>query len=662
MDHGSTTAGPNGNSQSIDASARRVRWLPAAMILVISGLALAGVVFVFRSNPGFMNPALGAVGGLTFLALLIWMWSFSGLPRGTRTWSVGIPVGAIALFFVFFGVQGVSGDMIPELRPRRWVCWALSLDGPPRAALPKAERPVADLSKTTPDDYPQFLGPERRPEIHTLRLVRDRLSEPPREVWRRPVGAAWSSFAVVNGFAVTQEQHDEQEVVVCYELLTGKPLWSHANDGHFSATISGEGPRATPTIDSGRVYTQGAMGTLNCLDGGTGGLIWTRNTLEDTDAENMEWGVSCSPLMVDDMVLVGGGLMKEGGETRSLAAYDKHTGKLLWTAGNERSSYGSPLVTTFCGVRQIVTLNGATITGHDPQTGRTLWSFAWHNSQPSVTQPTPVSDDRFFISTGYDVGCALVQVARNDAGEFTVSEIWKNRELKTKFTNVAVRDGFVYGLDEGILACINLETGERAWKRGRYRHGQLILVDDILLITAESGEVVFVEATPNEHRELGRFQAVEGKTWNNPALYGRYLLVRNATEAACFELPIEENRSGAAPSTAARVELRKLQHPQVDELKKRSDIDLSQPLILGAVVDFLVADRPLGRQLQHVVRRHRPDRHLQPAEQVLPPPAAVQTQVVAADGRAPTAVADDRLVAEPRKVIGQPAKALLDML
>jgi outer membrane protein assembly factor BamB len=537
MDHGST-AEPNASIATFPPQG--LRWRPAVMILVISGLALVGVVFLSGLNPGFMNLAIGAVGGATFLALLIWMWSFSGLPRRTRTWFVGIPVGAIALFFVFFGIQGVSGDMIPELRPRRWVRQAMSLNNPQRAAIPKADNPVADLSKTTPLDYPQFLGPQRRPEIHSLRLVRERLSEPPREIWRRPVGPAWSSFAIVNGFAVTQEQHDEQEAVVCYELLTGKPLWSYAYDGHFFATISGGGPRATPTIDSGRVYTQGAMGTLNCLDGGTGKLIWTCNSLEDADANNMEWGVSCSPLVVDDMVVVSGGLIKQGGKNHSLVAYDKHTGKVLWTAGNERSSYGSPLLTTFCGVRQIVTLNGETITGHDPQTGRTLWSFPWYNSQPSVTQPTPVAEDRFFISTGYDVGCALVQLARNDAGEFSVSEIWRNRELKTKFTNVAVRDGFVYGLDEGILACINLETGERAWKRGRYRHGQLILVDDILLVTTESGEVVFVEATPDEHRELGRFQAVEGKTWNSPALYGRYLLVRNATEAACFELPIEE--------------------------------------------------------------------------------------------------------------------------
>jgi len=531
MDHSSTTSRSENSAVSGAAGRRRVRWRPAAVILLVSGLALAWLTLIWEINPGFRNLGIGAVGGLTFLALLVWMWSYSGLPRRTRAWSVGVPVGAIALFFVFFGVQGVSGDMIPELRPRRWVRWALALNRPDRAALPKADALVANLTETTPNDYPQFLGPQRRPEIHGLRLARDWSSQPPREVWRRPVGAGWSSFAIVNGYAVTQEQHGQQEVVVCYELLSGKPLWSHASDGHFSATISGEGPRSTPTIDSGRVYTLGAVGTLKCLDGGTGKLIWTRNTLEDTAAENIEWGLSCSPLIIDEMVVVTGGLMKEGAETRSLAAYDKRSGELLWTAGNERSSYSSPLLTTFCGVRQIVVLNGATITGHDTDTGRTLWSFPWYNSQPSVSQPVPLPEDRFFISTGYDIGCALVQVARDDAGEFTVSEIWKNRELKTKFTNVAVSDGFAYGLDEGILTCLDLETGKRAWKRGRYRHGQLILVDDVLL-----------EATPEAHRELARFKAVEGKTWNNPALYGNYLLVRNATEAACFELPMEESR------------------------------------------------------------------------------------------------------------------------
>jgi outer membrane protein assembly factor BamB len=379
-------------------------------------------------------------------------------------------------------------------------------------------------------DYPQYLGPDRNGTIRGIRLAADWTASPPRLVWRRRVGAGWSGFAVAEGLAVTQEQRGGQEMVVAYTLADGAPRWAHGDEAHFESTVAGEGPRATPTISRGRVFTLGSTGILNALDLQTGKLIWQRHVGADNDSAQPDWGRSSSPLVVDDLVIVSVG----GTNGRSLVAYDRESGRPAWHGGNDRPSYSSPQLATLAGVRQVLIMNRSTVSSHDPATGRVLWQHDWAR-QDSVAQPIVISDSRVLFSAGYGIGSRLLEITGTD-GALAATLVWESTRLKAKFTNLVLHDGYIYGLDDGVLVCVDALDGERKWKSGRYGHGQVILAGELLLVQTEDGELVLVEPRPDAHRELGRLPMFTRKTWNPPALAGRFLLVRNDVEAALFEL------------------------------------------------------------------------------------------------------------------------------
>jgi len=256
--------------------------------------------------------------------------------------------------------------------------------------------------------------------------------------------------------------------------------------------------------------------------------------LADHGAALSDWGMASSPLVAGDLVIVQ---LSERGV--GLVAYDRASGEPAWRAGDDTGSYSSPVLRTLAGRRQVLTVNQRTIAGHDPVTGEVLWQVGWPDPGERVSPPLQIADDLLLVSAGYGVGSRLLRLAA--AGEaVAVEEVWASPRLKSKFAPLVLREGVVYGLDDGVLVALDPATGERLWKRGRYGHGQLILVEDKLLIQAENGEVVLVAADPAAHRELARLPALSGKTWNPPALAGRLLLVRNNREAACYELPVAE--------------------------------------------------------------------------------------------------------------------------
>jgi outer membrane protein assembly factor BamB len=227
----------------------------------------------------------------------------------------------------------------------------------------------------------------------------------------------------------------------------------------------------------------------------------------------------------------------------SLAAYDRESGKRVWTGGTDQTSYSSPLLAELHGVPQVLLFTSAGVDSHDPGTGRVLWSFPWNNGRVNCSEPVPNAGGpgRVFVSTEYDKGSGLFQVERSAAGQWSVREIWQTRKMQTKLTTAVVYQGHVYGLDKGILACLDLKSGRRLWKEGRYEHGQVLLAGDLLLVQAEVGEVVLVAPSPDGLRELGRLPALSSKTWNNLALARGRLLVRNDREAACYELPLRKS-------------------------------------------------------------------------------------------------------------------------
>ena len=500
------------------------------MILALAVAAEIGIRLWPKISFQERNIATAQVVIVSLFLWLLWVLFFSRLRWLVRFLVFGGVVSAIALTAGLFRIRGVTGDLLPILEWR----WRQ----PDAMAMPvgKPASPVsrAELLLQTTNDFPQFLGPHRNATVAGPTLARDWKIQPPQKLWLQPVGAAWSGFAVLGNYAVTQEQRGKDEMVVCYDLPTGKALWSHVDGAHYNTIIAGEGPRATPTIQSNRVYTLGSTGILNCLDLETGGRIWSKDIIEDNQAKVNGWGMSGSPLVLEQIVVVSAG----GPNGRSLVAYDDASGDFVWGGGNEEAGYSSPLLTTLAGVRQILIFNSSHVTAHDAASGQVLWEYKWPGGHPHVSIPVILPGDRVLISSGYGTGSELLQIRKDAEGKWSASRIWKSIRLKAKFTNVVYRDGFIYGLDDGILVCLDASDGSLKWKEGRYGHGQVILSGSLLLVTDESGDMALVEPVPEEHRELTRFTALHGKTWNPPALAGEYLVVRNDKEAACYRLPI----------------------------------------------------------------------------------------------------------------------------
>jgi outer membrane protein assembly factor BamB len=380
--------------------------------------------------------------------------------------------------------------------------------------------------------WTDFRGPNRDGRYDEMPVLDAWPGNGLEELWRRPVGGGYASFVIAGGKAFTIEQRRDQEVIAAYELATGRELWTNSWDAHFSEAMGGPGPRATPTWYEGKLYALGAEGELRCLDADTGKVIWRKNILEDNNAQNLQWAMAAAPLVVDDKVIV----LPGGRDGRSVVAYHKLTGEPVWTSQSDQMSYASPMVATLAGQRQLVVVSASRVMGLTVEDGRLLWEHPWVTSYGiNAAQPVVVDGERLYISSGYGHGAELLQIG-NEGGAFSVRQIWHTNRMKNRFNSAVLHDGHFYGLDEGILACISLETGDLKWKAGRYGYGQVLLAGDNLIVITERGELVLVRATADGHQELASFQAIEGKTWNNPAIAQGKLLVRNTREMAAYRI------------------------------------------------------------------------------------------------------------------------------
>lgn len=512
---------------------RRRWWIPGTIWLLV-GAAVIGLTQrpeLERNLSSWFVLALGCLGGLLTLGWFAALSGFSGRIRAGVT--AAILILAVAVYLSVRVDGTISAIGFPRL-VWRWTKTSqprLELPPPPKVLPAAAAVSVADIP-----DAPQFLGAERDGVVRGAKLARDWTQRAPRELWRQPVGAGWSSFAVAGGRACTQEQRGEDEVLTCYDVRSGRLLWALPHTAHFTQWQGGEGPRATPTVDRGLVFAYGATGILECAELATGRRVWSHDVLKTYALGNLEWGISASPLVVDEAVIVSGGAKR--GPT--LLAFRRSTGDLLWQAGTDRASYSSPTLATLAGRRVILSFNAGTLTAHEQVTGAVLLAYAWSEEKiPKAAQPVVLPDNRVFISAGYGAGCVMLRISGTADQKLEATQVWKNLRMKNQFNTVAVREGLLYGLDDGMLACVDAATGERKWKDGRYGSGQTLLVDDLILIQSEEGPVVLAEAKPEGTRELGRLPALSSKTWNHPVLAGRYLLVRNDREAVAYELPQE---------------------------------------------------------------------------------------------------------------------------
>ena len=408
------------------------------------------------------------------------------------------------------------------------------------AAPEEALAPVAAATAAPPPDprrpapyWTDFRGPSRDGHYREQPIKTDWPSGGLRPMWKQPIGGGYASFVIAEGRAFTIEQRGPQEVAAAYDVLTGRELWTNRWTAAFREMMGGDGPRATPTWDEGRLYVLGAEGELRCLDAASGNINWRTNILQDAGASNLQWGMSGAPLIVDDTVVV----LPGGRKGQSVVAYDKHKGGRVWAALDDQGAYSSPMLVTLGGVRQILVFTASRLVALTPDGQAVLWDHPWKTTYDvNASQPLVVGDNRVFISTGYGTGATVLEVTPGTGNRFAVREVWRNIRMKNQFTSSLLHDGHIYGLDEAILACVNAETGELKWKGGRYGYGQVMLADGHLIVVTEDGNLALVRATPESHQEIVRFPVLDGKTWNHPAMAGGILVVRNLAEMAAFDL------------------------------------------------------------------------------------------------------------------------------
>jgi outer membrane protein assembly factor BamB len=516
-------------------------WLPRLLgIILVIDLGFIWLVPAEDFEGGMRMVA--AVGSLLMFYLLfsLWLFIFSGY-RWKWRWAIFlmIPLVVVGTAVALFQRVDFTGDMTPVPRFR----WEESIRERQanlqthREEQAKSGKPSISLVSQSETDFPEYRG-RKRDGIVTGSSLSGFDKSKIREIWRQPCGGGYASFAIAGQGAVTIEQRGGEEVVVCYETATGKECWTYSYPAHFKETMGGPGPRATPTIVDGDVYSLGATGVLARLDGNTGKEKWKVNILENNN--NIMWGMSGSPLVFDNVVVVNPGRQRESADGRAVIAYDRETGKEVWTVGGTQAAYASPMLATMAGRRQILIFDAVGLAGYDAAKGEPLWDYPWKTMNDiNVAQPVILPDDRVFISSGYGHGCAMLKISEVN-GQFSVNAVWPitpNPSMYCKFSNPVFYQGYLYGLDEGRIVCVDAEKGKRQWKEKDYGHGQLLLAGDKLVILAETGELTIVAADPKAFRELGKIKVLKGeKTWNYPAMVGNRVFVRNHIEMACYEL------------------------------------------------------------------------------------------------------------------------------
>ena len=434
--------------------------------------------------------------------------------------------------------EGMTGDYALSLH-WRWsqTPEALMLAGrKPESVAPVKSPEAGDITAALLNpEWPGFRGADRAGCSHGPQISTNWTAQPPRQLWKIPVGPAWSSFAVAGRLLFTQEQRGPNETVVCYEAETGREVWNQPIEARFDEPLGGPGPRATPTLAEGGLFVTGTTGHFLRLNPVTGAIVWKQNLKEIAGREAPMWGFAASPLVTRSTVIVHAG----GPGDKGLLGFDFASGALRWSAADGDHSYSSPQLNSILGEELVLMLTNDGLLLIDPATGKQRLNYEWKFGNYRALQPSVVGDDTILLPTGMNTGTRAIRITKTN-GQLAAEELWTSRNLKPDFTDLVIHAGYAYGNDGGIFTCIDLKTGERKWKGGRYGKGQVLLLEKsgLLLVAAENRRVVLLRADPKEHAEVDSFKALEGKTWNHPVVVGDKLYLRNSQEAACYQLPL----------------------------------------------------------------------------------------------------------------------------
>jgi outer membrane protein assembly factor BamB len=520
-------------------------WLTSRQIRRGDRWFALGIVILAVLTAGFLSATSGSVMGIALFGLptaftTATLWLLVARRTSKATWRTGLAA-AICLPLAFLTLMrwdGLTGDQHNELH-WRWEPTAeqqfLANRSQAKSANPSFDEPLL----VGEGDWPDFRGGNCDGVVRGEKISTDWQQHPPRQVWRQRVGPAWSSMTLVAGRLFTQEQRGEQEAVVCYDARTGCEVWAHEDKTRFPEGVAGIGPRATPTFAQGRLYTSGATGIVNCLDAATGRRIWSKDLVAESGTATAPpqsgfWGFSCSPLVVDGAVIVYcGGIKNE-----KLWAFDADTGELRWSFKAGANNYSSPQLAKLNRRQQVLFFGDQGLVALEPTSGDELWRApATIVAANAMVQPHVIGDNELVVAA--DRGLMRLEVKPvGDTIEVTPRWSKPATGLRPAFNDFVIHDGAIYGFDEGIFGCLDLATGKRNWKKGHFGHGQVLLLpeQDLLLVMAESGEVILLVTDPKKLHEVSRFQALDGKTWNCPILAHGRLYIRNAEEMACYNV------------------------------------------------------------------------------------------------------------------------------
>ncbi len=388
---------------------------------------------------------------------------------------------------------------------------------------------VAAASAQTNGEWPQWRGASRDGISKETGLLKQWPEAGPPLAWKASgAGSGYSSFSISKGRLYTMGSRGDREFVIAFDVATGKEVWATPHGKTFDNDRGG-GPRGTPTIDGDRVYALGGSGDLSALDARTGKIVWTQNVLSKFGGANIRWGISESPLVIGDKVLVNA-----GGRGASIVALKKTDGSLIWKSESDEAGYSSALPVQVGGTTQVIFFTGSRVVALDLRDGKLLWEYAAPSNNVANIATPVARGNRVWISSDYGTGGGLVEIKADGKGQ----EVYFTKEMRNHHATSILIGDHLYGFSSAILTAMRFDTGEVAWKDRSVGKGSLTYADGHLYAFSENGVVGLVVAHPEAYLEKGRFRIQQGSlpTWAHPVVAGGRLYIRDQDTIYAFDV------------------------------------------------------------------------------------------------------------------------------